>query len=155
MFPVQVHWVLNHAPLFGLVIGLAFFISGMKQSSDFALLAGARIFAAVGAVSIPIVASGWRSAHALVCSGMARYKRCGLTPARRHPYSRYPYRPGCTQRDRPDSVVRLWWGRFFSLSDSDTCSRDAGLGDGRRSEASSGIMNLDGHRKPPVILGYR
>lgn len=69
MFPVQVHWVLNHAPLFGLVTGLAFFISDMKQSSDFALLAGARIFAAVGAVSIPIVASSWRYAHALSAAG--------------------------------------------------------------------------------------
>jgi uncharacterized membrane protein len=65
MFAVQVHLVLNHVPLTGLVFGLVFYILGIKKSSEAALLTGERIFVAVGAISIAVLASGLRSAHAL------------------------------------------------------------------------------------------
>ena len=66
MFPVQVHLVLNHVPLTGLAFGLVFYILGIKKSSEAALLTGERIFVAMGAISIAVLASGLRSAHALL-----------------------------------------------------------------------------------------
>ena len=66
MFPVQVHLVLNHVPLTGLAFGLVFYILGIKKSSEAALLTGERIFIAMGAISIAVLASGLRSAHALL-----------------------------------------------------------------------------------------
>ena len=66
MFPVQVHLVLNHVPLTGLAFGLVFYILGIKKSSEAALLTGERIFLAMGAISIAVLASGLRSAHALL-----------------------------------------------------------------------------------------
>jgi uncharacterized membrane protein len=66
MFPVQIHLALNHIPLTGLVFGLVFYIFGIKRLSEAELLIGERIFVAMGAISILIVASGLRSAHALV-----------------------------------------------------------------------------------------
>ena len=65
MFPVQVHLVLNHVPLTGLVFGLVFYTLGIKKSSEAELLTGERIFVAMAMFSIPIAASGLRSAHAL------------------------------------------------------------------------------------------
>lgn len=66
MFPVQVHLILNHVPLTGLVFGLVFYILGIKKSSEAELLTGERIFIAMGAISFPILGSGLRSAHALL-----------------------------------------------------------------------------------------
>jgi len=66
MFPVQVHLVLNHVPLTGLAFGLVFYILGIKKSSEAGLLTGERIFVAMGAISIAVLASGLRSAHALL-----------------------------------------------------------------------------------------
>jgi hypothetical protein len=83
MFPVQVLSVLNHAPLFWPLFGLVFLIAGVKLSTDFALLAAARIFVAVGTISIPIVASGFRSAHAMSAAqwidagGLVWHQRAG------------------------------------------------------------------------------
>jgi hypothetical protein len=68
MFPAQIHLVLNHIPLTGLVLGLVFYILGIKKLSEAELLIGERIFVAMGAISILIVASGLRSAHALVAA---------------------------------------------------------------------------------------
>src|SRR5262245_37952218 len=66
MFAVQAHLVLNHVPLTGLVFGLIFYILGIKKSSEAALLTGERIFVAMGAISIAVLASGLRFAHALL-----------------------------------------------------------------------------------------
>jgi len=60
-----VHLILNHVPLTGLVFGLVFYMLGIKRSSEAALLTSERIFVAVGAISIAVLASGLRSAHAL------------------------------------------------------------------------------------------
>jgi len=57
--------VLNHVPLTGLAFGLVFYILGIKKSSEAALLTGERIFLAMGAISIAVLGSGLRSAHAL------------------------------------------------------------------------------------------
>ena len=65
MFAVQVHLVLNHVPLTGLVLGLVFYVLGIKESSEVALLIGERIFVATGAISIVVLATGLLSAHAL------------------------------------------------------------------------------------------
>jgi uncharacterized membrane protein len=68
MFPVQVHLVLNHVPVTGLLFGLVFYILGIKKYSEAALLTGEKIFIAMGAISIAVLASGLRSAHALSAS---------------------------------------------------------------------------------------
>lgn len=65
MVPVQVHLVLNHVPLVGLVLGLIFFVAGIKRSSDSALLTGMRIFLAMGLIAVPVLASGLLSARVL------------------------------------------------------------------------------------------
>lgn len=65
MSPVQVRLVLNHFPLTGLVFGLISYTLGIKKPTDAELLTGECIFVAVAIFSIPIAASGLRSAHAL------------------------------------------------------------------------------------------
>jgi len=84
MFPVQVHLVLNHVSLTGLVFGLVFYTLGIKKSSEAELLTGERIFVAMAMFSIPIAASGLRSAHALSAahwleaSEVHLHKRAGI-----------------------------------------------------------------------------
>ena len=84
MIPVQVHLVLNHVPLVGLVFGLIFSVLGMKRSSPQFYLAGLRIFWGMGVIAIPIVLSGLRSADALSGSSwlnaiaVARHQRAGM-----------------------------------------------------------------------------
>jgi len=84
MLPVQIHLVLNHVPVTGLVFGLVFYILGIKKSSEAALLTGERIFIAMGAISIAVLASGLRSAHALsaspwlVASEVYLHQRAGI-----------------------------------------------------------------------------
>ena len=84
MIPVQVHLVLNHVPLVGLVFGLIFSVLGMKRSSPQFYLAGLRIFWGMGVIAIPIVLSGLRSADAVSGSSwlnaiaVARHQRAGM-----------------------------------------------------------------------------
>ena len=59
MVPVEAHLVLNHVPLVGLMFGLVFFVAGWKRSSQAALLAGLRIFAAMGIVILLVAGAGW------------------------------------------------------------------------------------------------
>lgn len=84
MFPVQVHLILNHVPLTGLVFGLVFYILGIKKSSEAELFAGEKVFIAMEAISFPILASGLRSAHALSATqwldtlAVHSYQRAGI-----------------------------------------------------------------------------
>ena len=81
MFAVQVHLILNHVPLTGLVFGLVFYMLGIKRSSEAALLTSERIFVAVGAISIAVLASGC-DPHMLCrrCRGLIQ-QRCTRTSA--------------------------------------------------------------------------
>jgi hypothetical protein len=65
MVPVEAHLALNHVPLVGLVFGLVFFVVGLKRSSQAALLAGLRIFVAMGIVVLLVAGSGLVTAHLL------------------------------------------------------------------------------------------
>lgn len=65
MVPVEAHLVLNHVPLVGLIFGLVFFVAGLKRSSEAALLAGLRIFVAMGIVVLLVAGSGLVSANLL------------------------------------------------------------------------------------------
>ena len=65
MVPVEAHLVLNHVPLVGLIFGLVFFVAGWKRSSQAALLAGLRIFVAMGIVVLLVAGSGLVSANLL------------------------------------------------------------------------------------------
>ena len=78
MFAVQVHLVLNHVPLTGRVLGLVFYVLGIKESSEVALLIGERIFVATGAISIVVLATDLLSAHAL---SVAEWQLCTRTSA--------------------------------------------------------------------------
>jgi hypothetical protein len=73
MIPVEVHLALNHVPVVGLVLGLVFFVFGLKRSATVAVLAGLRVFVAMGIVVLPVAASGLMSATALVnaCGSMS------------------------------------------------------------------------------------
>jgi len=87
MFPVQVHLVLTHVPLTGAGVRLVFYTLGIRKSYKGELLKGERFFAARGAISIPIVASGLRAAAYFVGGTVARYIGYALAPARWHPDS--------------------------------------------------------------------
>jgi hypothetical protein len=65
MTAVQMHLVLNHFPLVGLLFGLVFFVGGLMRSSPPALRTSLRIFTAMGVVSIPVAVSGLVSARVL------------------------------------------------------------------------------------------
>jgi uncharacterized membrane protein len=65
MIPVEVHLSLNHVPLVGLALGLVFFVSGLARSATAAVLAGLRVFVAMGIVVLPVVGSGLMSRTAL------------------------------------------------------------------------------------------
>lgn len=65
MVPVEAHLVLNHVPLVGLMFGLVFFVAGWKRLSQAALLAGLRIFVAMGIVAFLVAGSGLVSANVL------------------------------------------------------------------------------------------
>jgi uncharacterized membrane protein len=84
MIPVQIHLILNHVPLVGLVFGLIFSVSGMKRSSPQAYLAGLRIFLGIGVINILIVLSGLRSADLLSgaswidATAVAQHRRVGI-----------------------------------------------------------------------------
>jgi uncharacterized protein YndB with AHSA1/START domain len=65
MIPVEAHLALNHVPLVGLALGLAFFVSGLLRRSSAAVLAALRLFVAIGIVALPVVGSGLMSANVL------------------------------------------------------------------------------------------
>lgn len=65
MVPVEAHLVLNHVPLVGLIFGLVFFVVGLKRSSAPALLAGLRIFVAMGIAVVLVAGSGLVAANRL------------------------------------------------------------------------------------------
>ena len=55
MIPVEVHLSLNHVPVVGLALGLVLFVSGLTRSATAAVLAGLRVFVAMGIVVLPVV----------------------------------------------------------------------------------------------------
>ena len=65
MLPVEAHLVLNHVPLVALVIGLVFFIAGLKRPSGWSQHAGLRIFVATGVAVLLVSGSGLVSASVL------------------------------------------------------------------------------------------
>jgi len=65
MIPVEAHLALNHVPLVGMAFGLVFFLSGLMKGSGAALLAGLRVFVAMGITAFPVAGSGLLSASAL------------------------------------------------------------------------------------------
>jgi hypothetical protein len=83
MIPIEVHLSLNHVPLVGLALGLVFFVSGLKRSATVAVLAGLRVFVAMGIVVLPVVGSGLMSATALAnatwldASALSRHQLAG------------------------------------------------------------------------------
>jgi hypothetical protein len=105
MFPAQIHLVLNHIPLTGLVLGLVFYILGIKKLSEAELLIGERIFVAMGAISILIVASGLRSAHALVAAQWLDASAV-LSHQRWHPDSHSQHVAGHLERNYPNALAQ-------------------------------------------------
>src|SRR5262245_7518029 len=65
MIPVEAHLALNHVPLVGVAFGIVFFVSGLTRRSSATLLAGLRVFVAMGILALPVVGSGLLSASAL------------------------------------------------------------------------------------------
>src|SRR5262249_10754908 len=65
MIPVEGHLALNHVPLVGLAFGMVFFVAGWARRSSPALLAGLRVFVAIGIVAMPVAGSGLLAAQAL------------------------------------------------------------------------------------------
>ncbi len=65
MIPVEVHLSLNHVPVVGLALGLVLFVSGLTRSATAAVLAGLRVFVAMGIVVLPVVGSELMSTTAL------------------------------------------------------------------------------------------
>jgi hypothetical protein len=84
MIPVEAHLILNHVPIVGLALGLVFFVSGLKQPATAAVLAGLRVFVAMGIVVLPVVGSGLMSATALAnatwldASAVSRHQLAGI-----------------------------------------------------------------------------
>lgn len=84
MIPVEVHLSLNHVPLVGLALGLVFFVFGLKRAAGAALLAGLRVFVAMGIVVLPVAGSGLMSATALAnatwldASAVSRHQLAGI-----------------------------------------------------------------------------
>jgi hypothetical protein len=84
MIPIEVHLSLNHVPLVGLALGLAFFVSGLARSATAAVLAGLRVFVAMGIIVLPVVGSGLMSTTALAnatwldVSAVSRHQLAGI-----------------------------------------------------------------------------
>jgi hypothetical protein len=65
MIPVEAHLALNHVPVVGLMFGLVFLVAGLKRASEAALIAGLRIFVAMGFVVLLVAGSGLVAANLL------------------------------------------------------------------------------------------
>jgi hypothetical protein len=84
MIPVEVHLSLNHVPIVGLALDLVFFVSGLTRSATAAVLAGLRVFVAMGIVVLPVVGSGLMSTTALAnamwldATAVSRHQLAGI-----------------------------------------------------------------------------
>jgi hypothetical protein len=85
MLPVEAHLVLNHVPLVALVIGLVFFIAGLKRASESSQHAGLRIFVATGVAVLLVSGSGLGVCECPRGSPLARFGRSEPAPVGRYP----------------------------------------------------------------------